>query len=393
MKLIESILNQMCAVSKPQKKFLLKAFEGFLGIMDKLTFSSMSRYTGISDRTFRRQFSQEFNFAEFNRKTIDEFYGERPRTLAFAFDPFHIPKSGDKTYGKGKFWSGVDGCVKEGIEGSLGCIIDLENHFAFALCAHQTPDATEFKDVHTRIDWFVECITATKPYIPQEVAYCLVDAYFFKEKFVAGVCDRGLHVISKMRKDAQLRALYSGEQKARGRHRKFEGAVHFNDLEVLTTDDPAVTLRATVAYSVALKRNILVVQVRKQLSQNKCREALLYSTDIAMKPLDVYRFYAARFQIEFVIRDAKQHTGLTDCQSTSKERLNFHINTSLAATNLARRAEYQPAQPATPCSVATQRIKHHNEMLIRSIFPILGLDPLAFKSNPNYEQALAFGTK
>jgi hypothetical protein len=34
--------------------------------------------------------------------------------------------------------------------------------------------------------------------------------------------------------------------------------------------------------------------------------------------------YRLRFQIEFLYRDAKQFTGLNDCQARSPSKLNFH---------------------------------------------------------------------
>jgi len=46
--------------------------------------------------------------------------------------------------------------------------------------------------------------------------------------------------------------------------------------------------------------------------------------------------YRARFQIEFLFRDAKQHTGLSDCQSTNEDALNFHFNISMLALNFAK---------------------------------------------------------
>ena len=123
-------------------------------------------------------------------------------------------------------------------------------------------------------------------------------------------------------------------------------------------------------------------------------EAILFSTDTSMVPIDVYQYYRARFQIEFVIRDAKQYAGLTHCQSRNKERIDFHINISFATINIAKIKEQGRFDGNTnnaACSIATQHVRHHNEMLIQSIFPILGLDPLEFKSHPDYERALSFG--
>ena len=50
----------------------------------------------------------------------------------------------------------------------------------------------------------------------------------------------------------------------------------------------------------------------------------------------IVEYYQARFQSEFIFRDAKQFTGLSDCQARHLPRLDFHFNASLIALNLAK---------------------------------------------------------
>ncbi len=57
---------------------------------------------------------------------------------------------------------------------------------------------------------------------------------------------------------------------------------------------------------------------------------VLASTDTALKAEDIVQYYRLRFQIEFLIRDAKQHTGLEDYQARSENKLCFHFNGHLA---------------------------------------------------------------
>ena len=400
MKLVEEILNNMEKVSKPQKKFLLKAIQAFLSVGGKMTFKNICRYVCLSERTFSRQFSKAFSFVDFNRRAIEQVLIGKKRKLAVAFDPFFVPKSGDNTYGKGKFWSGGSGRVEPGLEASLLSVVDLEDKTAYALHAKQTPNSKELKRMSagdteiTRIDWFLQYICSMISMFPLGVKHILVDAYFFKEKFVSGIHNAGLHVIGKMRRDARLRLLYTGPQKSRGRRKKFNGEIDFENLDIVTTNDLSITLRSIIAYSVALKMDVLIVLVRKQLANGRIMEAMLFSTDLSMQPINVYEYYKARFQIEFVIRDAKQHTGLTHCQSWVKGRIDFHINLSFLAINVAKIKELERlggARNNASFSIATQHVRHHNEMLIQSIFTRLGLDILEFKYRPEYEQALSLG--
>ena len=53
---------------------------------------------------------------------------------------------------------------------------------------------------------------------------------------------------------------------------------------------------------------------------------------------EVLEFYRTHFQLEFCFRDAKQHAGMTNCQSTDFKKLAFHFNASLAAINFAKAA-------------------------------------------------------
>lgn len=397
MKLIEMILSKMIAIHKPQKKFLSKVFQAYLGVNGKLTFRNMSRYIDLCEKTFSRQFSKVFNFSIFNQKAIEMALTSQERKIAVAFDPFFMSKAGNKTYGRGDFWSGSSGRIEKGIEASVLCVIDLIKWTGYALAAKQTPNSEELSKLGAeinRVDWYLQYVISMIPMFPLGVKYLLVDAYFFKEKFVSGIREAGLHVVSKMRKDARLVSLYTGPQKARGRRKIYGDTINFDDLNDIATNDPGIILKSSIAYSIALKREVLVVAVRKLRTKGKVMEATLFSTDLEMTPVDVYQYYKSRFQIEFVIRDAKQHTGLNDFQSRAKERIDFHINISFSAINIAKIKEqerFAGVLESTAYSIATQHVKHHNEMLIQSIFPMFGLDPLAFKSHPNYERALSYG--
>jgi hypothetical protein len=77
-------------------------------------------------------------------------------------------------------------------------------------------------------------------------------------------------------------------------------------------------------------RVVLVVDTARN------RRAVLFSTDVGLDALTLYRYDKARFQIEFLFRDAKQFTGLSDCQARSQAKLDFHFNATLSAVNMAK---------------------------------------------------------
>jgi len=92
--------------------------------------------------------------------------------------------------------------------------------------ANKTPE----KPRTTRIDSYLSQLKRdTKPLLGK-IRYLVTDSYYAKTKFVNGVREHGLHWVSKLRHDADLRWLQNGEQKAKGRPRLYAGNVCFDDL-------------------------------------------------------------------------------------------------------------------------------------------------------------------
>jgi IS4 transposase len=143
------------------------------------------------------------------------------------------------------------------------------------------------------------------------------------------------------------------------------------------------------ANSPTFKRTLRIVYLVRE-ENGKTYTALLFSTDTNCPVLDILRFYKARFQIEFLFRDAKQHTGLCNCQSTRKEKLDFHFNASLAALNLPRLEDRlhngeAGANGRNVISIASWKIRKFNAHLLERFSRHLKLDFTAIK----YTQAFA----
>ena len=115
-------------------------------------------------------------------------------------------------------------------------------------------------------------------------------------------------------------------------------------------------------------------------------QVILASTDTDQHAEEVARYYRLRYQIELVIRDVKQHTGLTHCQARSQEKLDFHLNMSVASVNLLRLL----AQKAE-CSLRTYRREAYNRLLIRQLFSKLGLSAEFDRSDPWIQEVVQTG--
>ena len=99
---------------------------------------------------------------------------------------------------------------------------------------------------------------------------------------------------------------------------------------------------AAVLYCVQLKQKVLAAFV---YYAGKEKPEIIVATDIEMDALKMCRYYGLRFQVEFLIRDAKQHGGLEDCQARDQQKLHSHFNIAMTVVSIAK-AAYHLSVPA-----------------------------------------------
>ena len=328
-----------------------------------------------------------------------------------AQDATFIPKSGKHSYGLDRFYNGCTHRTEKGLEASAIAIVDVTRQTAFTLSVKQTPPRPRpAKSVtqptkkrpelmqETRMDFYLDHFCSCISSVPdQTTKLLLVDGAFAHFKFVTGVCQQGFDLITKLRVDANLRFLYTGEQRVgRGRPRQFSGKVTFTDLsrfDFCGEVEPGIALYTQLVNHVTLKRNIRVVVVVDQRRPNKPRYIVLCSTDCQLAPEMIFSYYAARFQIEFLFRDAKQFTGLVDCQARDKEALHYHLNAALAAVNIAKIEQMQQSGEvrAQVFSLASYKQRAFNEHLLELFITKLALKADLIKNHPEYNYLRNYG--
>lgn len=391
--LFESVLMRVQNTKKPQQKFLCHVMRLLLLLPGHVTFRNLSRYSPYHEKTFARWFARDWDFVSLNRAAIVEVVPPSNDHI-LAFDPSFVSKSGKHTYGLDMFWHGAHSRAEKGLEISTLAWVDVSHNSAYALSVEQTPPAPTHATEETRIDSYlaqIQHVVTTQPLAG--LTYLAVDGYFSKKKFVDGICALDLHVVGKLRRDANLRHLYDGPQRAsRGRPKTYDGKVHVSTLarfEPVESDDEEIELYYQVVNHVQLKRNVGVVVVRHRPTQ---RYALLFSTDVALPATILYRYYKARFQIEFLFRDAKQFTGLSDCQARSAQKLRFHFNASLSAVSFAKLEARQTAgKPTTPFSMASLKRRCFNQHLVDRILDHVATEGSLEKSSAVYEELCNYG--
>jgi hypothetical protein len=151
-------------------------------------------------------------------------------------------------------------------------------------------------------------------YFPARIRYVVSDGFYSKYKGLSGVVQLGFHSIGRLRNDANIKFLYESPQKQRGNRRRYDGKVNLAEPSRFTfvkTLEEGVSLYTMVVWLVSLKRCIRLAYPLKEQEGRRSYVAL-FSTDIDGDPMAIYQAYTARFQIEFIFRDARQFTGLAD---------------------------------------------------------------------------------
>ena len=107
----------------------------------------------------------------------------------------------------------------------------------------------------------------------------------------------------------------------------------------------------------------------------------------------LYHLYKARFQLEFLFRDAKQFTGLAHCQARGAQRLHFHFNATLTTLNIAKieQRQAQATDQPTIYSIASVKACYFNAHFLQLIFSKLGWELRAIKNDPLYRSLREYG--
>ena len=402
----EQLLSRMAKLHKSFKQFFIETMICYLSISGRVNFSQMARFSRSCESRFRQNFKKKFDWVAFNTGLAPHIDGH---LRAIAIDPCYIPKSGKKTPGLAYFWSGTAKASKRGLEILGMALVDATDRLAVFLTAVQTfvgrrkgrtPDyLAHMDDPNSLIGLYLRAFAGVADKLRSLTNLVVADAYFAKSTFVTGLECLAFNLVSRFRDDARLRYLYNGPREGRrGRPRKFDGDVDISDpregvFEKTTVQEgkSEVTLYFAKLYAVCLKRVVGAVIVVYDDPDKKTQVRKVYfSTDLTLSGEDIYRVYRSRFQIEFLYRDGKQFTGLTDCQARTRKSLNFAFNASLTAVNLAK-AFAKGSGMNLP--VEDVKLLVHNTVMIQRILSTFGEPPNLNLNQPNIKELLFFGVK
>ena len=396
MRLLRNILA-LAPCGKPQASHFAHVTELLQWLPGRVNFTRLEHYGGRSARTHARWFGRPFPFARLAVAALGAVH-PRARWALLALDASFVAKSGDQTWGAGWFWSGMARAACWGLEVTLLAAVDVEEGGAYPLCARQSPGAVRSRRQTCGADTGREtALDAALALLGEAVAagvretlgarWVAVDGGYARRPFVEGVRALDLHTVGRLRKDAVLRFPYTGPHARRpGRQRQFDGCFDRYDparMARTTLQKEKVDLYHGRLHAKAWQCWLQVVYVLPRGADPQTKEGVrLYSTDLDLAPERIFRFYGARFQIEFAFRDAKQHLGLNDGQARSQARPHFHFNLVFAALFWARRqARLRAEGPLGPFSLRERKRCHLEE----EIHKRLAARSAAGRNAPNSE--------
>lgn len=347
----------------------------FLCLRGRYNFMNLSRWGLFSPGCYEGHFRMVFDWLGFNTLLVNSSMKGKK---AIALDPSYLPKSGKKTAGLGRFYSGCAGRTLWGLEIMGLAAIDLESNTSLHLEAIQTVA----KKGGNLLEVYGQSLLEIKDRLQKISSLLLADAYFSRGTFINPMCAAGFDVVTRLAKNAHIRYLYTGPKTGKkGRPRQYDGQLNPLDIDTakaqLVKEDKKIRVWTLKVNIRAWKRNVSLVVVQHLDGENKPKTAKMYvSTDMAMTWKEILDAYSSRFQIEFLFRDAKQHTGLTNCQARSEEQIHFHVNASLTAVSIAKAQHLNDVdRKDKPFSMASIKSMNANALIFDKIIAMFPINP------------------
>ena len=377
--LADQILQKLPGLSAWRHRFLLRLFVLWPAVLGRHNFVNFGRQGEYTEFTYRKHFAKRMDWLAFNLALLERYAG--PDRI-IALDPSYLSKSGKHTAGVGYFHSGVAGKRKWGLEVTGLAAVDVKDKTAYHLEAVQT--VGRLSDQESLLDYYADIIQERKEDLLKVSKYVVADAYFSRNPFIRRIVGTGFHLISRLRKNVCLRYFFTGEQKPKGRRKKFAGKVNllaldqavFSKIEALSSADTTVFSGIVELKAAGLAIKAVVVQ--KLNDQGEPTSVKVYmSTDTEQSAEEIIHAYRCRFQQEFIFRDAKQFVGLEEGQARDWPKIDFHVNASMTVVSLAKAAHHLclPVDQRGAFSMSDITTAYANERLALRIFRRCGIDP------------------
>ena len=250
------------------------------------------------------------------------------------------------------------------------------------------------------VDHYADLLVEKAAELEKVSTILVCDAYFSKIKYVDKVCcETNFEMISRLRDDAKLKYKFKGTaKKGKGKPRKYSGKIDVKNIDkrrikLVYSDQDDIKIYTAIVWTLGLKRDIKLCYAEFMLSNGKKSKKMFYSTNLNRCAKDILKYYLARYQMEFVFRDAKQYTGLEQFQGRIENKLNFHFNASLTSISIGKGIARNRVNmnESIPISLQDVKIVLQNRNMLFRICSIYGISHKLIKINHIYRQVLNLG--
>ena len=397
---------------------------GLLAMTGRVSMLNLSRWTsaGGSYRTVQRFFNTVMPWGRLFWVFFRTYLLDSESTYILAGDETVVSKSGQSTYGLGRFFSSVYGKTIPSLAFLSLSLVSVKERRSYPMVIEQivrrdtrglrsppetsqprdTPQTpvpkrkrgrpkgsrnrnkTEvelsdtLKQIQTLIKALLKRIDALIP-----VRYLVLDGYFGHNNALQMTKQCGLALISKLRVNTALyfssrETPYAGRGRPRLYGQRFNPQQIDAKYRVSTQTHENIT---TEVYQAQLRHkkfpdplNVVCI-LKTQLMTQRKSHVLLFSSDLALDAETLIDSYALRFQIEFNFRDAKQFWGLEDFMNVNKTPVNNAANLSMFMVNVSAKLLAPLRLEHTELSVLDLKARYRGVKYLHETLKILPQKP------------------
>jgi hypothetical protein len=214
------------------------------------------------------------------------------------------------------------------------------------------------------------------------LTYLVLDGHFGNNNALQMTRQCGLHLLSKLRRDAALYFPYDGPYAGRGSRRKYGDKIDCDNIPAKYLKQTSVEgdIQTDIYQAQMLHKEFaqplnVVIIVKTNLKTEVRAHVILFSSDLNLPYAQLIDYYALRFQIEFNFRDAKQHWGLEDFMNVKQTAVTNAANLSLFMVNVAHRLLVDFRQQAPHCGVLDLKAHFRGRKYVTETFKLLPEKP------------------
>lgn len=389
-----------------------------LAMTGGVSMRNISRWTskGGSYRTIQRFYNTVIPWGRLCWEFFRVHLFDPDSVYLLAGDETVLPKSGEETYGLSRFFASTYGKTIRGLSFFTVSIISVKQRRSYPLLMEQivrgetspppkkatvsktseakgnppghpkgsknrNKTAVVLSDTLKQIQSMLKSVLATvKGFLP--IRYFVLDGYFGHNNALQMTRQCGLHLISKLRKDAALYLPPTIPYTGCGRPRIYGDRVvpEAIDSKYRLATQTQGNIRTEVYQMQCQHKHFadplnVVCLLKTHLQTQKQSHVFLLSSDLDLDAETLIDYYSLRFQIEFNFRDAKQFWGLDDFINVKQTPVNNAANLSMFMVNVAAKLREIFATEQTDFGVLDIKARYRGEKYLHETLKMLPQKP------------------